>query len=436
MPNRRDVSDMVAGHRPGFALPGPLYTSGAAHRADLEAIWYHEWVFAGHEAELAAPASYLTLQIGDYPIIVVRDRDGSLNALHNVCRHRGSRLCDDETGSVGRRITCPYHQWTYELNGALTWARSMPDDLEPDQLALGRAHCASIGGLVFVCLAEGSPPDIEPVRALLGPYLAPYGLAGARVAHGETIVEQGNWKLVMENNRECYHCRNSHPELCRTFPEAPLHSGGGTAAEVAATAELVERCEAAGLPSRFRISDDHSYRAMRMAFTGGAQAMTMDGKPAVASPFPGLPEGNLGDVLLYHYPSTWIHVMGDHAVTFRILPTSPTTTELRTVWLVPGTAVEGVDYDRRRLTEVWSVTNAQDSALVARTQLGVASPAFRPGPYSPVEEDGVSQFVQWYTGLMRRRLARADAGADPRGVARVAVGAGVEAAFGVPETAR
>jgi phenylpropionate dioxygenase-like ring-hydroxylating dioxygenase large terminal subunit len=187
-----------------------------------------------------------------------------------------------------------------------------------------------------------------------------------------------------------------------------LHSGGGSDDELKATAELVERCEAAGLPSAFQMSQDHQYRVMRMAFLDGATSMTMDGAPAVAHRFPGLPGpdalDDLGDVLLYHYPSTWSLLMGDHAVTFRMLPTGPATTELRTTWLVPGEAVEGVDYDVAALTKVWLATNDQDSALVARAQRGVSSPAFRPGPYSPDEEEGVIQFVDWYARVLHGGL--------------------------------
>jgi Rieske 2Fe-2S family protein len=405
------VSSWLGAHRPGYTLPGPLYTSDAAYRADLDEIWYREWVFAGHESELARPGAYLTLQLGEYPLVVLRGRDGELRALHNVCRHRGALLCGGETGRLGRRIVCPYHQWSYHLDGSLGTARSAPEGIDPAQLGLGRAHCVGICGLVFVSLAgttddapDAGPPDPGPIRDLLTPYLAPYDLGNARVAHTSTIVEQGNWKLVMENNRECFHCGASHPELSRTFPLSALHSGGGSAEDLALAVRLVDRCQAAGLPGEFRLSPDQQYRVMRMPFVNGATSMTVDGLPASTVRFPGLPDIDVGDVLTYHYPSTWMHVMGDHAVTFRILPHSPGTTELRTSWLVPGAADEGVDYDLERLTEVWLATNAQDGALVARTQTGVSSPAFRPGPYSPVEEDGVMQFLGWYTALMRRRL--------------------------------
>jgi len=400
---RRRLAETLASRPKAHSLPGRLYTDPDVLALEYEHLWHREWVFAGHECELAEPGSFLTLTVGSYPVLVVRGDDGELRALHNVCRHRGFVICDAASGAVRRRFVCPYHQWSYALDGSLAKARSMPDDFDASGYGLAAAHCAVVGGLVYVCVAA-DPPDFEPVRSMVEPYLAPFDLRDARVAFESTITEHGNWKLVMENNRECYHCRASHPELSVTFPEAPLHSGGGSDDELRRIAELVERCEADGLPSRFTIADDHQYRVMRMPFVGETRSMTLDGSPAVARTFGVLPSGNIGDVLLYHYPSTWNHFTADHAVTFRMLPTGPTATELRTTWLVPGGAAEGVDYDLRRLTEVWLATNAQDTALVERTQRGVGSPAYRPGPYAPTDEEGVIQFVDWYADTMGRRL--------------------------------
>lgn len=403
--HRHPVRRLLDRREPGLALPGPMYAGAETYAADLEHVWYREWVFAGHAAELTGIGDFITLTIGEYPLVVVRGVDGVIRALHNVCRHRGAVLCSAPSGSTRRKIICPYHQWAYELDGRLYRARTWPD-LDPAGLALKQAHCEVVGGLVFVCVAP-TPPPVQPLRDLVEPYLAPWRLAEAKVAADSVITEQGNWKLVMENNRECYHCSGSHPELAKSFPLAPIHTGGATEEEARATLELVEACERAGLPSAYRASADHQYRVMRLALENGARSMTMDGAPAVAQRFPGLPQevDNLGDVLLYHYPSMWSHFQGDHVLTFRLLPTGPGTSQLRTTWLVPQDAVEGVDYDRQRLTEVWLATNEQDAALVARTQLGVSSPAFVPGPYAPVEEEGVLQFVDWYTALLADRLA-------------------------------
>jgi len=206
---------------------------------------------------------------------------------------------------------------------------------------------------------------------------------------------------VWENNRECYHCQGAHPQLRRSFPS---NSSGSlpTAAEL----EFAAKAESLGLPSQFARAEDYQYRATRLAFVNGARSMTMTGSPAVTGKRLGrMPEDNVGDVLFYHYPSTWNHWMADHIISFRTLPMSPTETELITTWLVPQDAVEGTDYNLSTLTEVWEATNEQDKKLVETVQQGVSSPAFVPGPYHPSHEAGVIDFVHWYERLMQQRLA-------------------------------
>ena len=298
---------------------------------------------------------------------------------------------------------CPYHQWSYELDGRLAKARSIAEASTPGSSGWPGAMRARRWADLRQ-RRRPTRPTSDRFGTLAEPYLGPFALDSARVAYETTAIEQGNWKLVIENNRECFHCRTAHPELCATFPDGCQHSGTGTADELRALVALVDRCEALGLPSRFRSSPDWQYRAMRLPLVDGARSMTMDGRPAVGRRFGELPDMDTGDVLLYHYPSTWSHFMADHAVTFRILPVGPTATELRTTWLVPGDAVAGRDYDVARLTEVWEATNRQDTGLVERVQRGVRSPAYRPGPYAPIEEEGVIQFVDWYAGTLRRRI--------------------------------
>lgn len=400
---RTAMREILQHRRPGHSLERSCYTSAALHQLDIELVWHREWIFVGHAASIPQPGDYSTVMVGEYNLLLIRGDDHRVRALHNVCRHRGSVLCDQPHGSARRRIVCPYHQWSYELDGSLAKARHMPDDFEPQLHGLGNAACEIVSGMIFVCVAD-TPPDFAPVRDLVEPYLAPFDLGRARVAATSTVIEHGNWKLVMENNRECFHCKATHPELCATFPEAPLHSGGGDGDDLVALLRLVQRGEELGLPSAFIASADMQYRAMRMPLLGEARSMTMSGAPAVAKSFGDLPQENIGDVLLYHYPSTWNHFVADHAITFSMLPIGPTETQLTTTWLVPADAVEGVDYDIANLTSVWLATNAQDKALVERTQRGVNSPAYQPGPYSPVEEEGVIQFIEWYSATMLQRL--------------------------------
>jgi len=208
---------------PALSLGQKFYTDPDFYRLDLETIFYRDWVFAGHDCEIPAPGDYFTLQIGDYPIIVVRGLDGSIRALHNSCRHRGSRICAAPRGAV-KRLVCPYHQWTYDLSGGLIRTRHMDAAIDKTQFGLKTVHCESVSGYIFVCVAPVAP-SFEPFRAQATRYLSPHRIADAKVAFESTIVENGNWKLVWENNRECYHCAANHPELCRTFPEKPTVSG-------------------------------------------------------------------------------------------------------------------------------------------------------------------------------------------------------------------
>jgi Rieske 2Fe-2S family protein len=243
------------------------------------------------------------------------------------------------------------------------------------------------------------------------PALAPHRLEEAKVAFETTIIERGNWKLVWENNRECYHCRPNHPELCRSFSDAPSVTGVQGASDDPVLAEHWRRLEALGLPSSFRLSDNGQCRTTRVPLASEALSYTLSGQPAVRRPLcPALATSDFGALLCFHYPSTWNHVLADHAVSFRVLPISPTETELTTKWLVHRDAVEGEDYDLGELTAVWQATNGQDQRIVEENQRGVNSPAYEPGPFSPEHEGGVRQFLDWYRGAMARGLVAETAG--------------------------
>jgi Rieske 2Fe-2S family protein len=313
-------------------------------------------------------------------------------------------VCDQLHGSA-KRFVCPYHQWSYDPDGRLVRARAMDEQgFDASQYGLKPAHAESVGGYIFVSVAE-NPPDFSKVREMVAPYFAPFDVPNAKVAFESTIIEEGNWKLVLENNRECYHCAGSHPELCRTFPEAPSFMRTTNTQGEGVIEQFWKAREAEGLPSRFRIADNGQYRVSRIPLMDNGRSFTMNGKPAVSKLVGHVPHGDLGTLMFFHFPSTWNHFLGDMVISFRVLPISAKRTEVTTRWLVNGDAVEGVDYDLKKLTEVWVATNDQDRSLVERNQRGIESPAYEPGPYSLDYEDGVIQFVDWYTGTMTARLA-------------------------------
>ena len=404
MLTQADTLARLNARRPDYALERDLYCDEGVFKLDLEQVFYREWLFAVPSAALPKAGAYATLQIGAYPVVVVRGADGMVRGFHNVCRHRGQRLCAKDTGSTPN-LVCPYHQWTYGLDGKLIYARDMQEGFDPAAHGLKKVHCVDLGGMVFVCVAEVPPPIAELAGKLTG-YLAPSGLKEAKVAYSSTIVEKGNWKLVIENNRECYHCGGSHPSLCRTYSDNPRMTAmeGPDQASPEILAHWA-RCEAAGLPSRFVHHPQMQWRLARIPLLNNAESYTMSTKAAVAKPMGAMPFRDAGSLLFFHYPNTWNHFLGDHAITFRVLPISATETEVTTTWLVHKDAVEGVDYDLKTLTEVWLATNDEDRLVVEENQKGILSPAYEPGPYSTLQEEGVIQFVDWYAGLMTGRLA-------------------------------
>ncbi|MHA6346031.1 aromatic ring-hydroxylating oxygenase subunit alpha [Roseivivax sp. CAU 1761] len=397
-----DVLSLLLQRPPQHSLPRAFYTDPGVYEVDLQRIWYQDWLMSAVTAELPKPGNYVTRQIGAYSVIVVRGQDGKARAFHNSCRHRGSRICSAAKGS-NPKLVCPYHQWTYELDGRLLWARDMGEDFDASKHGLKPVHCEEVAGFIMLCLAD-TPPDFAPFRDKAEAYGGPHDPANLKIAYQSTIIEQGNWKLVMENNRECYHCAGSHPSLCRTFPEDPRVFGTNPQEQAPVLRDHISKCETAGLPSQFVAAPDMQWRFVRIPFLGNAASYTMDGKPAVSKRVGRVPFDDAGSCLAYHYPSSWDHFLSDQVLIFRMNPISPTETEVTTTWLVNKDAVEGVDYDLQRLTEVWIATNDEDRAIVEENQRGVNSPAYEPGPYSRQHEMGVIQFVDWYAATLQRRL--------------------------------
>lgn len=402
MTDQGNLASLLRTQISGMSLARPFYTGADVYQADLTHIWYKDWIFAASAVELPKAGSYVSLQLGAYPVVVVRGSDGVIRAFHNVCRHRGQRICSKPSGQVAK-LVCPYHQWTYETDGRLLWARDMGPEFEPAKHGLKPVHCAQAAGMVFICLADVAP-DLSEMAAAADRYTAKHRVNEMKVAHQSRIIENGNWKLVLENNRECYHCAGSHPALCRTFNDDPDLVGSDDSLSSPAGAAHVNRCEEAGLPSRYLISPDEQWRLVRIPFVGDAVSYTMDGK-AAAPLIPGMPFANAGSLLFFHYPNTWNHFLSDHVLNFRVLPISATETEVTTTWLVHKDAVEGRDYDLTRLTEVWLATNDEDRRVVEENQFGINSPAYEPGPYSAKQESGVIQFVDWYVRKMTGALS-------------------------------
>lgn len=400
------VRDMLARRKPGYGLPGVFYADPDIYEMDLTRIFGCEWIFVGASCEIPRPGNFMTVTIGRSPIVVLRDRQGELRAFHNTCRHRGFKLCEAKRGHAPALI-CPYHRWTYRLDGTLAHAKYMPEDFRREEFPLVPVHVRAVGGTIYVCLAD-NPPDFTPYQEAMTTQLAPHGLENAKLAHEDNLIEYGNWKMVMENSRECYHCATGHSELMITFLDIYDFANPQQNALVKG---YWEKWEAAGFTAS--VAEGPYYRAARLPFTGIAQSITMDGRPAVARPLGQSPAEAYGSLRWVHYPSTFNHCLNDYTVLVRMLPIGPEETLVTTKWLVDADAVEGVDYTIENLTKVWKITNDQDKALVERNQVGVRSAGYRPGPYSPELEAGVLKFVDWYCA----KLASQEQGGRREGAA-------------------
>jgi Rieske 2Fe-2S family protein len=408
-----NLAALVSRRTSGYSLEAPFYTSQDVFDLDMAAIFTEHWLFVAAAAELPEPGDYLTVEVGPYSVIIVRDDEEEVRAFHNVCRHRGSRILDDACGSVGN-LVCPYHHWTYNVDGRLLHAESQPATFDRSRFGLKPVHVRNVAGFVFICLADEPPDDFDEVAARIEPYLAPYGMERTKVAHQIDIVEEGNWKLVMENNRECYHC-DGHPELISAY--FPLHAY--TAEDVpprlrrvwerfeTATADLRDACVRQGFPvDGMRELDTRptGFMISHAPLDGAGKSYTVGGESVCRKRLGSIADERFGDMHLHMQPNSWFHMLSDNAVVFTVLPLSPDRTFVRSTWLVHEDAVEGVDYDKATLTRVWSATNAQDSAFVERAQRGVADPGYEPGPYSQVEGD-VDAFVSWYISRVGAHLS-------------------------------
>jgi Rieske 2Fe-2S family protein len=409
------LAALVERREPGHPLESAFYTSPAVFDVDVAAVLARTWLFVATEAEVREAGDFVTVDIGPYSVIVVRDDDEVVRALHNVCRHRGARVLPERSGSVGN-IVCGYHRWTYATDGSLLHAGDQAKSFDKSCFGLKPVHVRVVAGLVFVCLGDQPPPDFDEVAATVTPYLLPHQLHRTKVAAQVDLVEEANWKLVMENNRECYHCEGGHPELiCTFFPtygyaedQIPARLQPAHERYKRAEAALEAACDARGLP--YAAVEDlegrvSGFRIQREALDGAGESYTLDGRSASRRLLGDLDSPRLGRVTLHTQPNAWLHALADHAVTFSVLPLSADRTLVRTTWLVHEDAVEGTDYDLDTLTHVWRETNEQDSVFCARAQLGVSSPGYTPGPYAPSEYQ-VDAFTTWYVDRVKEHLSR------------------------------
>lgn len=393
-----NVADIVG---PGQrrSLEQVYYRDAGVYRAELERIFMNCWLYAGHVSEIPQVGDWFLYELDRESVIVVRAGEDRVNALLNVCRHRGSRICVESNG-CSRKLTCLYHGWTYDLEGRLRAAAHMGEDFDKSGIALRRVSCELLDGMIFINFAE-RPSAFRPIREDLGECLAPYGLGEAKVAHRQVYPIQANWKLSVENYTECYHCAPSHPEYSRGHALAdPRNMTAENYQEVlaeAAACGLSERTtnhvylKAPGFGADYLYD---RYHMVRGHLTGSE-----DGQPV--APLLGDISGYYGGCTDFQVgPVTFALAYPDYVVIYAFRPVSVDSSVCDITWLVRGDAVEGEDYDKDRLTWLWDVTTQADKRIIENNAAGVNSRFYEPGPYSEMETY-IWKFICWYRQTMR-----------------------------------
>lgn len=408
---KNSINSLLRARRQGHSLPADLYTRADVFEAEIDVLFHKHWIFIGLECDVPEPGDVCVLDIGRSSVAIVRDDDGVVRAFFNVCRHRGAKLLPAGSGVVGN-LVCPYHQWTYSLTGELLRAPHMGRDFDLSCNGLRPIALRSVGGLLYTCLSDDPPSDIQNLADVMEPRLAPYDIRNAKIAFQTDTIEKGNWKFTLENNRECYHCSANHPELCVSFidldfgfdpdtlaPEDRLAAEQHGALYAAKTAEW----ENLGYPSKVvehLAGHATNFRTQRLIISGAGESQTSDARAACSKLLGAMTRKDLGDLHLWGH-NCWHHFMGDHGVSFMVLPLSADETLVRTKWLVHKDAVEGVDYDVERLTSVWKATNSQDAHLVGLAHAGASSYGYSPGQYSRFTEGQLDDFATWYVERMQ-----------------------------------
>lgn len=379
-----------------MTLPQVFYTDEEVFAAEMRNIFQTQWLFVGHSCEVREPGDYFTVSIGTESLIIIRESRDTLKAYFNLCRHRGSRLTN-ETKGCARSLVCPYHGWTYGLDGHLKAARFMGDNFEPKDYPLYCAQLRELCGLVFICLSF-KPPDFEAALKAIAPQLSPHRLEKAKVAGRDRYVVNANWKTILENNRECYHCQVAHPEFISANYDAglPGDNRGSNSRFQQELAKAYQFWKSMGLnPHEVSFPNGAWFRVSRFPLKDGFVTESLDGQ--LTAPLMGdLPSEQVGSLRLIGLPNFWAHANADYTMTTRVIPINAHQTQIEVAFLVDEDAIEGIDYELEKVVAIWQATSEQDWMLCENNYAGICSSVYQPGQLSPIIESSVVSFLDWY----------------------------------------
>jgi len=400
MHDKRPIRELIACHKTGWSLEQRFYTDPDIYQLELDQIVMRNWIFAGHQSELAEPGDFKVLNVANESAIIVRGQDGEIRAFANVCRHRGSLVCLEEAGNT-RKFTCPYHGWVYDTEGALTGARDMPADFRREDHSLHSVSLNLVHGLLFVCFCD-DPPSLNTARKDLAEPMAMFDFENLKVAATKTYPISANWKLSIENYQECYHCASSHPEY------AKMHTLMLDDKKMERVQEYMKsRMQACGLKDiHFDFTDteapagEQGYAYSRTAMFEGYKTGSRDGEPL--APLLGELKDYDGGASDFTFgPFSFFLAYSDHVVGYVFTPVDETHCQCQIYWMVRGDAEEGKDYKRDDLVWMWDITTYADEKIIVDNWSGVKSRYYRPGPFSGMEWLE-QRWVEWILHELRR----------------------------------
>ena len=339
-------------------LPGRYYTTPDILSEEAERIFRKRWICVGRVETIAQPGDYVVVEIAGESIIVLKDQSGKRRAFYNVCRHRGTRLCEATHGKLSETIQCPYHAWTYALDGRLIGAPHMNEvaGFDKREYPLHTVALAEWEGFLFVNLARDAEPLAEAFAPLVGRF-AQYNLSRLRTTRRIEYDVRANWKLILQNYNECLHCPTIHPELSTKLP----YTSGAN--------DLI----------------DGPFLGGYMEIKAPNESATMTGRAC------GLPLGDFSDAdrhrAFYYalFPTMMLSLHPDYAVFYTVWPKAPMESRVVCEWMVHPDSPAAPGYNIADAEEFWDRTNRQDWHICEQSQLGVSSRMYQPGPYSPRE---------------------------------------------------
>ena len=386
--------ELISKYQGSQSLPRQFYTSETVYKMDIQHYWNHSWIWVGHINQIPNVGDFLLFDYGYESVIIARDKNNSVNAFLNVCRHRGSRVCIEKSGNT-RLFVCPYHAWTYELNGSLRAAREMEDNFNTAEYSLRKVNLRIFHGLIFICVAD-NPPNIDEGLLQLEPLVEPFEFENLKIVHSANYPVAANWKLALENYMECYHCAPAHLEYSRSHSLKDPSSANielkncmlKKSMDVGLSGEElhINLLESNNVEMDFYFSRYPLFQGYKTGSKSGEKLAPLLGR---LKDFDGgtsdIQIGILNNFLSY----------SDHVIGYRFIPRSLQITDIEVIWMVREDAEEGKDYNLEDLTWLWHCTSQDDERIIALNQKGVNSNHYVPGPLSNMEW-GIKAFHAGY----------------------------------------